>query len=217
VALQRWTLRRLDEAFAGFFRRAKARNGKAGFPRLRGKGRWTSFGFAEFSGIGWDGKRLRFKGMPSGLSVHLHRPLPPDADIPSCVFRRDRRGWHVAIAVEAAEKRAVADAIGVDLGLRVFAYCSDGVILPNPRRRRSGNCAAGNVPSRGCKRGSNRRKKVGEHVDRLIDALDRAGSMTIPNSRATTLLVTARSSCNVSGPNATSPTGRPRPRPCRRN
>jgi Helix-turn-helix domain len=63
--LQRWTLKRLDDAFQGFFRRIKARDGKAGFPRFRGKGWWDSFGFAEFSGIRLDGARLRFSGMPS--------------------------------------------------------------------------------------------------------------------------------------------------------
>jgi putative transposase len=38
VNLQRWTLKRLDNAFQGFFRRLKARRGKVGFPRFRGKG-----------------------------------------------------------------------------------------------------------------------------------------------------------------------------------
>ncbi len=74
--VQRWTLKRLDDAFQGFFRRLKARSGKAGFPRFRGKGRWEAFGFAEFRGIRFDGKRLRFAGMPGGgLKVHLHREL----------------------------------------------------------------------------------------------------------------------------------------------
>ena len=164
VTLQRWTLKRLDDAFAGFFHRVKARNGKAGVPRFRGKGWWESFGFIEFSGIQFDGKRLRFKGMPSGLSVHLHRPLPPHADIRSCVLRRDRRGWHVclAVAVEVAEKRAIAKMIGVDLGLKVFAYCSDGVIVANPQIARKAERRF-RVKQRAlarCKRGSNRRRKV---------------------------------------------------------
>src|SRR5229473_3065975 len=47
--LQRWTLTRLDEAFKGFFLRIKIKKEKAGFPRFRGKGRWNSFGFKEFS------------------------------------------------------------------------------------------------------------------------------------------------------------------------
>jgi putative transposase len=171
VNLQRWTLKRLDDAFQGFFRRLKARSGKAGFPRFRGKGRWEAFGFAQFSGIRFDGKRLRFAGMPGGLKLHLHRPLPDDADIRSCVFRRDDHGWNVClqIAVAAAEKRPVASALGVDLGLKVFAYCSDNVVIPNPRiaqrtekelRRRQRALAR-------CKRGSNRRYKVRALVARL--------------------------------------------------
>ena len=76
VNLQRWTLKRLDDAFQGFFRRLKARSGKAGFPRFRGKGRWEAFGFAEFSGIRFDGKRLRFAGMPGGLKcIYIARCL----------------------------------------------------------------------------------------------------------------------------------------------
>jgi len=133
--VQRWTLKRLDEAFQGFFRRLKARNGKAGFPRFRGKGRWEAFGFNEFSGIRFDGKRLRFAGMPGGLKVHLHRELPERADIRSCVFRQDGSGWFVClqIAVPTPEKRPIESVIGVDLGLTVFAYCSDTGEIPNPR------------------------------------------------------------------------------------
>ncbi len=169
--LQRWTLKRLDDAFQGFFRRLKARTGKAGFPRFRGRGRWEAFGFAEFRGIRFDGKRLRFIGMPGGLRVHLHRPLPDDADIRSCVFRRDGRGWCVCLnlAIKTAAKRAVASALGVDLGLKVFAYCSDNVVIPNPRiaqraetelRRRQRALAR-------CERGSHRRHKVRAQVARV--------------------------------------------------
>jgi len=171
VNLQRWTLKRLDEAFQGFFRRVKARNGKAGFPRFRGRGWWDSFGFSEFPGIRFDGKRLRFSGMPSGLKVHLHRKLPEGADIRSCVFRRDGRGWHVclSVVVKASEKRAATKMVGIDLGLKVFAYCSDGVILPNPRIARKAERAqrtAQRALAR-CKRGSNRRHKVKERLRRL--------------------------------------------------
>jgi putative transposase len=169
--LQRWTLKRLDDAFQGFYRRLNARSGKAGFPRFRGQGRWEAFGFAQFRGIRFDGKRLRFAGMPGGLKVHLHRPLPHDADIRSCVFRRDGRGWFVClhVAIEAAEKHAVASAIGVDLGLKVFAYCSDNVVIPNPRiaqRAEKGLRRRQRALSR-CTRGSNRRHKVRAQVARL--------------------------------------------------
>jgi putative transposase len=169
--LQRWTLKRLDEAFQGFFRRLKARRGKAGFPRFRGKGRWEAFGFAEFSGIRFDGKRLRFAGMPGGLKVHLHRELPKGADIRSCVFRQDGSGWVVClqIAVPTPEKRAVATVIGVDLGLEVFAHCSDNVEIPNPRiaKRAEAELRRRQRALSRCKLGGHRRHKVRAQVAKV--------------------------------------------------
>src|SRR5206468_4025423 len=76
VCLQRWTLKRLDDAYQAFFRRVKGGEQAAGFPRFRKRDNWKSFGFSQFSGIRFDGKRLRFKGVPGGLRVHLHRSLP---------------------------------------------------------------------------------------------------------------------------------------------
>jgi len=169
--LQRWTLKRMDDAFQGFFRRLKARKEKAGFPRFRGKGRWQAFGFAEFSGIRFDGKRLRFAGMPGGLKVHLHRELPEGADIRSCVFRKDGSGWFVClqVAVPTPDKRAIVSVIGVDLGLTVFAYCSDKVEIPNPRiaRRAEKELRRRQRALSRCQRGSHRRHNVRAQVARL--------------------------------------------------
>jgi putative transposase len=170
VNLRRWTLKRLDDAYGAFFRRCKT-NGKAGFPRFRGKGWWSSFGFATFSGVKFDGKRLRFKGFSGGLRVHLCRALPKDCRITSCVFNRDHKGWNVCFQIEvaAAAKKAIASEVGIDVGLIAFAYQSDGVAIPAPQfasradremRRRQRAVAR-------CKHGSNRRKKVNERVARL--------------------------------------------------
>jgi len=167
--LQRWTLRRLDDTFGAFFRRMRTRKGKAGFPRFRSRGRWRSFGFAEFSGIKLEGRRLRFKGMPGGLRIHLHRELP--VDIRSCAITRDHKGWVIGFQcrMEASEKRCVRTTIAIDLGLSVFSYASDGVVVPTPRiahrakndlRRRQRALAR-------CERGSNRRKKIKQQVTRL--------------------------------------------------
>ena len=73
LCLQRWTLKQLDEAYRGLFRRLRA-GAKPGFPRFRGKGRFDTFGFREFSGIRFENGCVRFKGVPGGLRVHLHRP-----------------------------------------------------------------------------------------------------------------------------------------------
>ncbi len=73
VAMSRWSIGRVDEAMKGFFSRVK-RGQKPGFPRFRGKGRWSSFGFAEFVGIRMHGNKLLFKPLTGGLRIKLHRP-----------------------------------------------------------------------------------------------------------------------------------------------
>ena len=75
--IQRGTLKRVDLAYKAFYRRAKAGAGaRAGFPKFKGREFFDSFSFDAFEQIKWDGKRLRFAGMPGGLRVHLDRPLP---------------------------------------------------------------------------------------------------------------------------------------------
>lgn len=138
LAVQRATLKRLDEAYKAFFRRVRQKASKPGFPRFRGKGWWDSFGFREFEGITFDGSQLRFKGMPAALNVHVHRPMPVDTWIRSCVFRRDAKGWKVGFAVEVAEapvKRG-GPVVGIDPGISTFAALSDGGIVPSFRSAR---------------------------------------------------------------------------------
>ena len=137
VNLQRATLKRLDEAYRGFFRRMKE-GGKPGFPRFRGKGWFDSFGFRQFVGIALENERLRFKGMPGSLRVHWHRESPRNC-IKSCTFKRDPKGWSVGFAVEvaAAEPRRLRRAVGVDLGISTFAALSDGGFIPSLRAARN--------------------------------------------------------------------------------
>jgi putative transposase len=137
LRLQRATLKRLDEAYSGFFRRVKT-GARAGFPRFRGKGWFDSFGFREFDGITLKAGRLRFKGMPGSLRVHLHRELPAGGSIRSCTFKRDTRGWNVsfAVAIEAAAPREAHRAVGVDLGISTFAALADGGFIPSLKAAR---------------------------------------------------------------------------------
>src|SRR5262249_52988209 len=138
----RWTLNRLDEAFAAFFRRAKAKRakaktGKIGFPRFRGKGRWRSFGFAEFSSIRLIEQALVFKGIAGQLKLHMHRPLPAGASIRSCVFTRVERSWSVSLQIDVPEvhtvRREAGNLVGIDWGVESLATLSTGERIENPR------------------------------------------------------------------------------------
>jgi putative transposase len=134
--LQRATLKRLDEAYRGFFRRIRAGE-RPGFPRFRGKGWFKSFGFREFAGITLKNGRLRFKGMRGSLRVHWHRELP-EGSIKACIFKRDTDGWRVAFVLEIGEvhPRRTMSAVGVDLGISTFAVLSDGSFIPSLRAAR---------------------------------------------------------------------------------
>ena len=137
VNLQRATLKRLDEAFKGFFRRVKG-GGAPGFPRFRGRGWFHSFGFREFKGITLQSGRLRFKGMPGSLRVHWHRELPEGATIKSCSFTRDTKGWNVSLAIEVSPgtPRRKRRTVGIDLGISTFAALSDGKVVPSVKAAR---------------------------------------------------------------------------------
>lgn len=168
--MQRWTLKRLDDAYEGFFRRVRQR-GKAGYPRFRTPTRWRAFGFSEFRGIRFDGKRLRFKGLPGGLRVHMHRPLPEGSQIKSCVFRRDPKGWYVcfqcAVPTHATERKP--GEIGVRAASDHFAILSSGEIIPDPeiiRRHERALRRRQRALSR-CQRGTRRRARVSDSVARL--------------------------------------------------
>lgn len=170
LSLQRWTLMRVDGAFSAFFQRVASRRSKAGFPRFRGVGRWRSFGFASFRGIRFDGKRLRFAGLPGGIRVRLHRPIPAGKPL-SCAFTRDHKGWTICFQMRVAcdQPRAPERAVGVDVGLTSLAALSDGSIIPNPRhaRRAERELRRRQRALARCKRGSNRRKKVRATAARL--------------------------------------------------
>lgn len=136
VRLQRATLKRLEEAYRGFFRRAK--NGeKPGFPRFRARagsiasvsaslreshskpGEFASRecrGRSAFTCIGLCPRRQLSRAVPSGARPRMARRLRrKSADAPN-----------------AYEWRAV----GVDLGINLFAALSDGGFIPSLKAAR---------------------------------------------------------------------------------
>jgi putative transposase len=176
-AMQRWTLKQVEQAYRGFFRRVRTGT-KPGFPRFRGAGRFDSFGFRDFSGIRFEACRVRFKGLPGGLRVHLHRPLPDGARFRSCVFRRDVKGWKVGFAIEVAEAPLRRDdpIVGVDLGISNFAALSDGGRIPSllaARRDERRSRIAQRALARKV-RGSRNRRKARVELRRLHAATRRA-------------------------------------------
>lgn len=126
----RWTLKRVADAFTGFFSRVR-RGRKSGFPRFRSATRWRSFGLLEASGIRLNGGRLFLKGMDRGIRLNHDRPLPQDAQLLGVVFTRRECHWFVSFLLETTEvvpagHAATNDAVGIDLGVEALATLSTG-------------------------------------------------------------------------------------------
>lgn len=168
--LQRWTIAKVNDAFTGFYARCRKKNGKAGFPRFRSMSRWKSFGFQEFSGVRFDGRSLRFKGMKGALRLHMHRELPKGAKILGCVFTRRGRGWQVALQVRvpAGARKPLARATGIDPGLTDLITLSDGTKFANirPLKRHMKRIKALQQQLSRQKKGSKSRRKTKERLAR---------------------------------------------------
>ena len=167
VTLQRWPLKQVDLAFAAFFRRVKAKAGRAGFPRFRGREWFKTFGFSDRAGWAVEGARLRMKGI-GRVKIHLYRPLPSEPV--SCKVKREGRHWYALLTVEVPCAAAhPGPAVGIDMGISTLAALSTGEMIANARpsqkakremRRRQRQISR-------CHRGSKRRRKVKERLAAL--------------------------------------------------
>ncbi|HEY7349698.1 MAG TPA: transposase [Ktedonobacterales bacterium] len=128
-------LRRLDKAFAAFFRRI--RNGETpGYPRFQGAGRYDSFTYPQ-AGFALAGNVLTLSKI-GDLKVRLHRPL--EGQVKTCTIKRDVTHWYVTFSCEVEEEPLppCEDAVGIDLGVLHFATLSTGESIENPRHYRKG-------------------------------------------------------------------------------
>jgi putative transposase len=140
---QQATLRRLDKAFAGFFRRVKAGD-TPGYPRFRGVSWFDTVDFPrDGDGCRWDSTphdavtRVRFQGV-GHIKVNQHRPVT--GRVKTVSVKREGRKWFVVLTTEQARPEplpATGSQVGIDLGIASFLTDSNGVHIPSPRHGRS--------------------------------------------------------------------------------
>ena len=169
--LSKWTLKRLDDAFKGFFRRLES-SGKAGFPRFRVASRWNSFGLHQIAGVRLKKDRLLFRGGLSGrLKIRQHRPLPEGTVIKSAVFTLEAGIWRIALSCKVPETAANdnSSVLGIDVGVNYLATDSDGQHYENRRPQVAMSRQmriAQRAGARG-RKGSKRRQKTLAKLQRL--------------------------------------------------
>ncbi|MFG2844471.1 RNA-guided endonuclease InsQ/TnpB family protein [Kitasatospora sp. NPDC048296] len=172
---QQATLRRLDKAFAAFFRRVKS-DETPDYPRFRSFKRFDTVDWPEGGdGCRWDATphdpvtRVRLQGVGC-VRVHRHRPVV--GKIKTISVKREGRRWYIILTADQDQPDplpATGSAVGTDLGIAHFLADSDGGFVPNPRHGQKGAAkldAAQRALSQS-KRGSKRRRKQVETVARL--------------------------------------------------
>jgi len=129
-------LERLDKAYQGFFRRIKNGNGKAGFPRFRGKDRYDSFTLKQ-SGWKLDGKHLAIAKVGK-FKLRLSRPI--EGNIKTITVRREATGkWYVCFSCDNVSEKKLPKSdrvVGIDVGIKSFLVDSEGNKIDNPQHLR---------------------------------------------------------------------------------
>src|SRR5947209_1302665 len=132
-------LRDLEQAYKHFYRKLKLRKigqwkGKLGFPKF--KKRSKAIGSFRLTGsIKVFAKGIQLPRLGC-LRLYEKDYLPTDAKVLNATVSEQARRWFVSIQVEEEQEKPVmtaTTAIGVDLGIKTLATCSDGTIFENPR------------------------------------------------------------------------------------
>jgi putative transposase len=180
-------LHRLDKAFKAFFRRVK--NGEVpGYPRFKPWFRYSSLTYPQ-SGFGIQacgpapqGKNRQAKRWAKltltkigTIWMNMHRPCK--GVIKTCTISRSATGkWYVSFSCDEVEPEPLSESeeeVGIDVGLKTFAYLSTGEQIENPRFFREEEQALARAQRRLSKaeKGTTQRKKRRKVVARIHERI----------------------------------------------
>ncbi len=156
-------MHRVNRSFENFFRRVKAKEAKAGFPRFKGEGWYDSFQYRQYgNGAKFDSAGRLSLSKVGAIRVCRDRPMTGTPKTVTLARRAD--GWYACIACDAEPEPLprAGESVGIDVGLESFATLSNGETIANPRLLRRAErhlkTAQRRVSRR--KKGSERRKKA---------------------------------------------------------
>jgi putative transposase len=125
-------MRRLDRAFAAFFRRVKAGE-RPGFPRFKSRDRFNSIEFPAYGdGMKLVGGRLYVQHVGM-IRIKMHRPI--EGEIKTVTLKRVAGRWFALFSCDLGPVVAAPSPnppVGIDVGIESFLTTSDGEREPNP-------------------------------------------------------------------------------------
>ncbi len=163
-------LKRLDKAFAAFFRRMM--NGETpGYPRWKNGDRYHSITYPQGGFEILHGNRLHLSKI-GHIKIKLHREMK--GKVKTCTIKREGEQWYAVLTCEYLHDAAMTfhsseQEVGVDLGVKVFAMLSTGEAIENPRHLRleERKIASAHRTIHRRKKGSHRRHRAKKALSRL--------------------------------------------------
>lgn len=125
--------KRINDAFKHFFRRAREKKGKAGFPRFKNINRYKSITYPQ-DGFKFKSDKKIFVSKIGNIPIVLHRV--PKGKLKTFTIKRTAVGWFAIFSCENVpiEKIEVKNNnIGIDVGIESFAVLSNGEKIENPK------------------------------------------------------------------------------------
>lgn len=118
------TLKRMDKAFAAFFRRVKAGE-TPGYPRFKGYNRFNSLEYTYSDGIKIKDGSLYVQHV-GNVRIRQHRPI--EGKIKTAIIKRKADKWFVCFSVEQEPQPQpkTEESVGLDMGLFHLVITSDG-------------------------------------------------------------------------------------------
>ncbi len=132
-------LRDCDKAFQNFFTRCKKKiKGKKGFPKFKSKKNQKQ----SFRLDGAIHVKSNYIQLPRLGKIKFAEKdyVPKDCRVLSATISKRAGKWFVSVLVETPDKEhstAKNKVVGVDLGIKTLATCSDGTIYENPKALKS--------------------------------------------------------------------------------
>jgi putative transposase len=150
---QQQTLRRLNSAFAAYFRRVreaenvnqrarstgeKPKERRVGYPRFKPRQRFDQVLFVAGDGARWepadDGRWAHATFQAVGrVKVRQHRAVV--GRVKTLQLKREHRRWYVIVVTDAEVEPLppTGRTVGIDVGVARFLTTSDGEVVSNPR------------------------------------------------------------------------------------
>jgi len=118
------TLKHLDSSYKMFFRKTHQ------FPKFKNKNNKQSFTIPQFFKL--ENNKIYFPKFKNGIKVKEHRKLDGKFVV-ATISKNCNNQYYVSIIVEKEVKTLdnLQKAIGIDLGIKDFATCSNGVVYEN--------------------------------------------------------------------------------------